>query len=237
VFTSGTAVDGYVRGLASGSAESVDGAEQVDLGGVDAFAASTNAQAFVTFRLDNVIVLVTAPTSDGARTLAATMAEAALSGSGGGGSTVTPFGEVPPSSAFVDLNGFGFIVFPNDEEKTDLAYEPLPVPLVDGLAGLPEARLVVIGNEIRGAAWVLPTARTSYASAEDLVEPMRLLAAARSGGEVTEEVVNGRTVFAGDTAASVRVVREENLVLVVDGIDPVNADAIVAEWLGSLGDA
>ncbi len=235
VFTSTAAVDGYVRGLASGAAESVGGAQEIALGGVDGFFASTESQAFVTFRLDDVVALVSAPTGGGAQTLAATIAQGALSGAGGAVSTVTPFAEVPASSAFVDLEGFEFDLFPGDDEKGDLAYEPQPAPLLDGLLGLPEARLVVIGNEIRGAAWVLPAARASYASAEELVEPMRLLAAERSGGEVTEEVVAGRTVFAGDAGASVRVAVDENLVLVVDGIDPVNADAILAEWLGSLG--
>jgi hypothetical protein len=41
-------------------------------------------------------------------------------------------------------------------------------------------------------------------------------------------------VYAGDAVESIRVFRYENLVLVVDGFDPLNADAIVAAWARAL---
>ena len=63
---------------------------------------------------------------------------------------------------------------------------------------------------------------------------MRDLATTRSGGAIVEQVIAGRTVYAGDSVESIRVFRHENLVLVVDGFDRVNADAIVAAWARSL---
>lgn len=234
VFTSAAAVDGYVRGLAVGVAGGDDTPVDAQLGALDGFAASSESRSVITFRLDNVVVLVAASSPAGARIVAAAMVNATVGGAVADPGTTTPFAVLDPAAAFVALNGFVFAPFPTDEEKVVLAFEPLPVPLIDGMGGLPQGRLVVLGNEIRASAWALPASPDSYASAEALVDPMRLLAAARSGGEVSEQVVAGRTIYKGDASEPIRVFRLANLVLVVDGLDAANADAVVAEWARSL---
>ena len=235
VFTSAAAVNGFVGGLATGLIGTDDPPMPVPIGGFDGFAASSGQRSIVAFRVDNVVVMVEADSPATAGAVGEAVAVADSTGAGVDSTTMTPFSDVDPFSVFSPLAGFEFAVFPTDEEKVDLPFEPLPVPTLDGLAGFPVGELVVIGNEIRGAAWAVPVSRASYASAEDLIEPMRNLAATRSGGAATEQVIAGRTVYGGDAVESIRVFRHENLVLVVDGFDRVNADAIVAAWARSVG--
>ncbi len=234
VFTSDAAVNGFVGGLATGVLDTNDQPTLVPVGAADGFAASSGQMSVVAFRIDNVVVMIEAASLTTAAAVGEAVAAAASTGVEVDATTGTPFTEVDPFSVFAPLAGFDFAAFPTDEEKVDLPFEPLPVPTLAGLAGFPVGELVVIGNEIRGAAWAVPVSGASYESGEDLIEPMRNLAATRSGGGTVEQVIAGRTVYAGDAVESIRVFRHENLVLVVDGFDRVNADAFVAAWARSL---
>lgn len=243
-FSDEEAVEAYVVGLATIDPEA--GADPLpptagglSLGDRDALVATADGRSVVAFREQNLVVLVEADEPADAGGVARRMAAAIDAGQEGTGATETPLVLVDKNAAFVDVGGFRFAPFLADDDES--GFESLDAPVIDGLADIPEARLVVVGNEIRGAAWSLPVSPDTYASEGALVDPMRQLAAERAGvdvDDVTTEVVARTTIFSADGEEAVRVFNERSLVLVVDGLegDSDGADAVATAWARALAD-
>lgn len=145
---------------------------------------------------------------------------------------VTPLVPLPIDAAFVPVPTVVFQVIPPPEDEPPP--EPPGFPGATGVQG----RHGVVAGERRTIVWAFTLDPAAYPSAE-IVEPaMAALASSRAGGAVPEAVEVIDRVVQRATGSpdlpSARVFRHEGLVLLVEGADPAQLDAVVSAWIDAL---
>ena len=144
----------------------------------------------------------------------------------------TPLVPVPIDAAFVAVPTVTFEPIPPPEEE--VPPDPPPLPGATAVQG----RYGVVAGERRTTVWAYTLDPATYPSAEALEPALAALVSARAGGAPTEvtEVLN-RVVLSADGAegsASARAFRDRGLVLVIEGQDPAQLDAVITAWLTEL---
>jgi hypothetical protein len=234
----------------------LDGTELFDQGVLDAFARSVVAAlgdgdhediqlaartAFKSVGADgtaigflegNLLVIVSGADDHDIGVVVERQLMAIAAGATGTPEPVTPLVAIPIDAAFVAVPTVSFQVIPPPEE------EPAPeAPTLAGATGV-QGRYGVVAGERRTTVWAFTVDPAAYPSAEVLEPAMAALASARAGGapvdgvEVGERVVQRATGAEG--TASARVFRYAGLVLLVEGTDPAQIDAVVSAWIAAL---
>ncbi len=214
-----------VRSLAGGAGT------ELSIAGRPVRRATAGAGGVVSFREGNLLVVVSAPTDGDAVLIATRQIEARSRGEVGSAAPFTPLPATPVGDAFVPEPTLSFTPFPPPEDEAP----PDPPPLAGAAA---QGRYGVVAGERRSLVWALTVDPATFPSAEALEPAMRDLAAARAAGTVAEVVeVVDRVVLAStnqDGRRSSRVFRHEGLVLVVEGSDPAQLDAVTTAWITAL---
>jgi hypothetical protein len=154
---------------------------------------------------------------------------AIAAGQSGDGAQHTPIRALAAGELFIPVTTVGFAPYPEDEEVPD------PPSLPGGFVGA-EARLAIVAGERRGTVWVLETAATAFPSAEALEPAVAELVADGVRAEVSTVQVGRRVVHGADRASTVvRAFRHHNLVVVVQGREVDQVDAIVSAWSDAIG--
>jgi hypothetical protein len=144
----------------------------------------------------------------------------------------TPLIPQPIDSAFVAVPTVTFEPIPPPEEE--VPPDPPPLPGATAVHG----RYGVVAGERRTTVWAYTLDPATYPSAEALAPALATLVSGRAGGapaEVTE--VLDRVVLSADGpdgSPSARAFRDEGLVLLVEGQDPAQLDAVITAWLAAL---
>jgi hypothetical protein len=145
---------------------------------------------------------------------------------------VTPLVALPIEAAFVPVPILIYQPIPPPEE------EPAPEPpVLAGATGL-QGRYGVVAGERRTTLWVFAVDPAKYPSAEALTPAMAALVSVRSGGapveavEVVDRVVQRATGPAG--ARSAAAFRHQALVVLIEGPDPAQVDAVASAWIVAL---
>ena len=228
---------GSLDGFVSGLIESYGGGpiEEVVVGPQRTFRSvgvDTTAQGFV---LGNLLVLVTAPVGADAALVVERQVAARAAGIVGTTVPFTPMLPLPIEAPFVAVPSVSFQAIAPPE----IEVPPTP-PEVAGATGV-LGRYGVVAGERRTVVWSVTVDPVRYPTAEALDPVMASLAATRAGGAaaaVTE--VLDRVVWAADAAPGVkgaraaRVFRYGSLVVLVEGTDPVQVDAVVGDWISTL---
>lgn len=189
--------------------------------------------AAVGFLEANLLTIVTAPSALEADLIVTRQLEARARGEVGSSTPLTPLVATPVGAAFVSVPTVTFASIPPAEDE--------PAPEAPGLAGATavEGRYGVVAGERRTVVWAFSVDLAAYPSAEALVPAMEALATSRSGGTpVTTAEVGGRVVYSSSAAPgspSAQVFRHLGLVLVVEGVQPDQLDAVTTAWIAALG--
>ena len=145
---------------------------------------------------------------------------------------VTPLVPLPIDAAYVAVPTVAFQPIPPPEEEP-----PPEPPALPGATGV-QGRYGVVAGERRTTVWAFTVDSATYPSAEVLEPAMAALVSARAGGapaegvEVVDRVVQRATGAEG--AVSARAFRHQGLVLLVEGLDPAQVDAVVSAWIIAL---
>lgn len=148
---------------------------------------------------------------------------------------VTPLVPVPIDAAFVAVPAVAFQPIPPPEEEPVL--EPVAPPDLPAATAV-QGRYGVVAGERRVTVWAYAVDPAVYGSAEALTPAVAAMVSARAGGaaadgvELIDRVVQRAT--GGDGASSVSAFRHGSLVLLVEGADPAQVDAVVAAWIVAL---
>jgi hypothetical protein len=159
--------------------------------------------------------------------------EARGRGEAGSPTPFTPLVATPVDAAFVAVPTVTFeaISAPEDE----------PGPETPALAGATavEGRYGVVAGERRTVVWAFTVDPSVYPAAEVLAPAMEALATARAGGVAAQALeLGGRVVYSATGEAgspSAEVFRHRGLVLVVEGVQPDQLDAVTTAWIAALG--
>jgi hypothetical protein len=143
----------------------------------------------------------------------------------------TPLAFMAADVPFVPVPGVEFVPFPPAED------EPPPAPPV--LAGTlaTEGRIAVVGGERRATVWSLATDPGVYATAEELAAAIDALVGSRTGGSTSITELGDRLVTAADGppgGTSTRAFHHGNVVVLVEGRDPAQLDAVATAWVRAL---
>lgn len=145
---------------------------------------------------------------------------------------VTPLIPLPIGAAFVPAPTIAFQPIPPPEEETP----PVP-PVLPGATAV-EGRYGVVAGERRTTVWAFTVDPAVYPSAEVLEPAMAALVSERAGGapaegvEVIDRLVQRATGAEGSSSA--RAFRQQGLVLLVEGLDPAQVDAVASAWIAAL---
>lgn len=226
-------LDGFVRGVVG----SYGGGplEEVTVGAQVTFRSEGAAGTAHGFRDGNLLVVVTAPVVADATLVVERQVAARAAGVVGVVEPVTPMLPLPVEAPFVAVPTVTFQPIPPPED------EPPPAPPGFPGATAVQGRYGVVAGERRTVVWSFTVDPATYPSAERLEPAMAALASARAGGAAapTTEVID-RVVLAADAAPGVegalaaRVFRYGALVLLVEGTDAAQVDAVVADWITTL---
>lgn len=223
-------LDAFVRGVvaALGAGEQVD--EQ--LGGRTVFRAPGPDGTAMGFLEGDLLMVVRGADDDTVRVVVTRQLAAIAAGTIGSTQPVTPLVALPIDAAFVAVPTVTFQVIPPPEE------EPAPEPpTFAGSTGV-QGRYGVVAGERRTTVWVFTVDPAAYPSAEVLEPAMAALASSRAGGaapeavEVVDRVVQRATGAEGRPSA--RAFRHGALVVLVEGTDPAQIDAVVSAWIAAL---
>ena len=226
-------LDGFVRGVVrsfgGGPLEDVTVETQLT------FRSEGDVSTAHGFRDGNLLVVVTAPVAVDATLVVERQVAARAAGVVGSVEPVTPMLPRPVEAPFIAVPTVTFQPIPPPEEELP----PTP-PALPGATAV-QGRYGVVAGERRTVVWSFAVAPATYPSAERLEPAMAALASGRAGGTAaqTGEVID-RVVLAADAAPGVegalatRVFRYGALVLVVEGTDAAQVDAVVADWISSL---
>ena len=144
----------------------------------------------------------------------------------------TPLVPRPIDAAFVAIPTVTFEPIPPPEEE--VPPEPPQLPGATAVLG----RYGVVAGERRTTAWAYTLDPATYPSAEAIEPALAALVSARAGGAPAEvtEVLNRIVLSANgpEGGMSARAFREDGLVLVVEGQDPAQLDAVITAWLTEL---
>lgn len=225
-----TVLDAFVRGIvgALGGATATDD----EVAGREVLHARGAEVTAVGYRLEDLLVVVTGGVDGDIRTVVARQLDAHGRGEVGSLDPATPLVAVALDAAFVSVPSVTFEPFPPPEEE-----RPVDPPPLGGTTAV-EGRYGVVAGERRLTVWAYAVDLGAFPTAESHDEALTGLVAARAGGaEVTEVEVVDRVVLAADGAEgspSARAFRHHGLVLLVEGLDPVQLDATLADWLTAL---
>lgn len=194
-------------------------------------------QRSVSFLHGNLLVVLVGPDSRAVTALRSAMQAAIKSGGKGGATRTTPMRRVATTSVFVELPDAVFEPYPVPTDTTvegtpttEDPGEPPPPPTIDasGAVGSVELRRVLVGSEARALAWALAIRTDVVRSAEQLESLVERSVRSRVRADVTTRAVSDRVVW---VAAGIRAFRAHNIVVIVEGADEVQLDALVASWL------
>lgn len=204
----------------------------VALAGRDVLQVTGPTQVTVGFLQESLLVVVRGDPA-GAVLVATRQLEAIARGEVGSIAPFTPLVPTPAESAFVSVPAVAFALIPPPEE------EPAPEPPTFPGASAVQGRYGVVGGERRTTVWAFSLDPGSYPSGESVEPAMQALAAGRTGvaaaevAETTDRLVFG--AVGRDQARSVRVFRHRGLVLVVEGAQADQVDAVTTAWITALG--
>ena len=182
------------------------------------------------YREGNQLMLVRGPAPEDIGVRRGTAARRrCAAGAVGAAEPFTPLVPLPIDAAFVPVPTVSFQPIPPPEEEPPP--EPPGLPGATGVQG----RYGVVAGERRTTVWAYTLDPATYPSAERLEPALAALASARAGGAPVETTeVLGRVVLSADGpegSPSVRAFRHQGLVLVVEGQDPAQLDAVITAWL------
>ena len=196
-------------------------------------AGAGDGRTAVGFREGNLLTIVSGAAPD-VDLVVTRQLEAIGRGEVGSGTPVTPLIGVPPDLVFVEVPTVVFAPFPLPEDE-----EPPPTPAVAGATGV-AGRYGVVAGERRTVVWSFAVAE-AYPSAE-AVEPVVQRAVSElvpgapvEGVEVIDRVVHAASGTADEVARAVSAFLHQGLVLVVQGTDAAQVDAVVTAWITALG--
>lgn len=221
-------VHGAVSAAGGGPAAEVPVAGQTVLRAAD----PSGAVVAAGFREANLLVIVTGPSGPDVDLTVTRQLEARARGEVGSPTPVTPLVALPVGAAFIPVPTVGFAPIPPPEEE--------PPPEAPGLSGAIalEGRYGVVAGERRALVWAFAVDPGAYPSAEALDPALQGLAAARAGGTAPAvSEVGGRVVYAASNAPGTRsaqVFRHGGLVLLVEGNDAAQLDAVTTAWIAAL---
>lgn len=196
-------------------------------------AASDGTRAAVGFLIADVLTVVSG-SSDAEVTLTVTrQIEARARGEIGSATPTTPLVTVEPASVFVSVSSVDFEEIPGPEE------EAVPEPPAMAGASSVTGRYGVVAGERRTTVWVLSVSPSAHPWAESLEPAMEALAAARANGSApTPTEIGGRVVYQSVNAPGTRsthVFRHHGLVLLVEGDQADQVEAVATAWIAALG--
>lgn len=223
-------LDAFVRGIVG--ALGAAGATDEEVSGQAVLHARGGDATAMGYRRGDLLVVVAGGVDADIRTVIARQLDAHARGVAGSLEPMTPLLAAPVDSAFVAVPTVAFEAIPPPEEERP----PEPPTLVGASAG--EGRYGVVAGERRLTVWAFAVDLAAFPSAESHHQAVSDLVAARAGGAAVAEVeVVDRLVLAADGAdgaPSVRAFRHHGLVLLVEGLDPVQLDATLADWITAL---
>lgn len=224
-------VDAFVEGAVA--AASGGRAAKADLRGRQVVrAADVGSGVAVGFREANLLTIVKGAAAD-VDLVVIRQLVARSRGEVGSSVPVTPLVPTPVDAAFVAVPTVTFAPIPPVEDE--------PAPEAPALAGATavQGRYGVVAGERRTLVWAFTVDPAAYPSAEALAPAMEALASARAGGVAAQAVELGdRVVYAatGEPGSpGAEVFRHRGLVLVVEGVQPDQLDAVTTAWIAALG--
>jgi hypothetical protein len=223
------AVDAFVAGTVSALGDRT--VVEETRAGHPIYRSQDGADTVVGFREGDQLVVVRGPSADDIDVVVDRQLAAIAAGAQGSTAPVTPLVPVPIDSAFVEVPAVRFEPFVPDEDP------PPPAPPAS-LAGATAVagRYGVVAGERRTTVWAFTVDPATYPSAESLQPAMAALATDRSGGASSDEVetVDRVVARADGPERSARAFRHEGLVLLVEGNDPAQVDAVTTAWITAL---
>ncbi|MGQ0830682.1 MAG: hypothetical protein ACT4OV_03295 [Microthrixaceae bacterium] len=238
----------------------LDGAELFDEAALDAFTAATVAsvggataedavvgakpvlraaspdgnRVTIGFREQNLFVITSGGQGADVTLVATRQIEARARGEVGSPDPSTPLVSTAPEAAFVEVPTVTFAVIPPPQEEVG------PVaPTMAGVRGI-IGRYGVVAGERRTVVWAISVDLGVHPTAEALDPAARALATSRGGTDALVSEVGGRVVYSSTRAGdglSAQVFRHLGLVLLVEGEQPEQVDAVVTAWIAALGPA
>jgi hypothetical protein len=224
-------LDAFVRGMvgALGGEEQ----EDIELGGRTVVRSQGPTGTTIAYVEGNVLSLVRGADAHDVGVVVERQLADLAAGVAGAAEPRTPLVPLAADAAFVRVPTVSFQPIPPPEEE-----EPVPeAPTLAGATGV-QGRFGVVAGERRSTVWAFTVDPQTYPWAEPLEGALPALASSRAGGSAAEaDEVLGRVVHRADGAGdapSARVFRHGGLVLVVEGPDPAQLDAIVSAWITTL---
>lgn len=218
---------GVVAALGDGEADAED------LAGRTTFRSGGREGTAIGFLEGNLLVVVRGVDDHDIGVLVERQLAAVAAGAIGPAEPVTPLIPVSIGAAFVPAPTISFQPIPPPEEEP-----PPEPPVLAGATGI-EGRYGVVAGERRTTVWAFTVDPAVYPSAEALEPAMAALVSARAGGAPAEGVEVGdrvvqRATGAAEGTPSARAFRQQGLVLLVEGLDPAQVDAVVSAWIAAL---
>jgi hypothetical protein len=184
------------------------------------------------YREGDQLMLVRGPEDQDVSVVIERQLQGLAAGATGDLAPFTPLVPQPIDAAFVAIPTVTFEAIPPPEEE--VPPDPPPLPGATAVLG----RYGVVAGERRTTAWAYTLDPATYPSAEALEPALASLVSARAGGAPAEvtEVLNRIVLSANgpEGAMSARAFRDDGLVIVVEGQDPAQLDAVITAWLTEL---
>jgi hypothetical protein len=225
-----TVLDAFVRGVVA----SVGGEPQadVDLAGHTTIRSRSDTETVIGYLEGNLLVIVRGPDEHDTGVVVERKLSSLAAGVVGTSDPQTPLVSLPIDAAFIDVPTVDFQPIPSAEEEPP----PDPPPMVGATSVL--GRYGVVAGERRTTVWAYTVDPQTFPWAEPLEAALPGLASSRTGGapstgvEVLGRVVQSSDGVDGETSA--RAFRHGALVLLVEGTDPAQLDAVVSAWIAAL---
>jgi hypothetical protein len=229
--------DSVLRAFEAGAVSALGGAPaaEVQLAGRTVLrAGAAGGPAAIAFREGDLLTLVTGAAPD-VELVVTRQLEAVARGEVGSATPATPLVPAHPDAAFVAVPTVAFAPFPPPEDE-----EPPPMPPLSGTTGA-TGRYGVVAGERRTIAWAYGVDLASHPTAESLEPALAALASHVAGGAVSspvetiDRVVHTASIQDEDVRRAASVFRHGGLVLVVEGADAAQVEAVVTAWIAALG--
>jgi hypothetical protein len=232
VFHDREVFEGYLRGFIEGIGATVT---STDIDGVPVLRAgpAVDGSLVRAYLHENLLIVARGRNDDVLARLVTSQLAAVKAGKPGSSDLITPMRVVPPAQLFVSVPTVGFAAYPSPEV-------PPPAPVLSNAPGAVsaiETRIVAVAGERRATTWVIGTSAGHFPTAESLTPSIDALAAARYGTAAKTAEVAGRVVVSAQSPSgtALRVFRFQDVVVVIEGIEADQLDAIVSAWSFALG--
>ena len=223
-----------LAGFEAGVVAALAGADPAprEVAGRTLLAAEGEHGTVVAFREGDALAVVRSTVADDALAVTTRQIEARLRGEVGTAEPRTPLVALRADAVFVPVPTIAFTPFSAPED------EPPPEPPALPGAIAFEGRYGVVAGERRTVVWGIAVDLGAYPTAEALQPAMTELAAARAGGSAPEQVeLVDRVVLralAPVGERSAHVFRHQGVVVLVEGEDPAQLDAVTTAWITAL---